>query len=70
LATFSDGGPAWHGPASYDAALSVDGYAVQGFADADASKLRISDLLRHLPVAVLKARCHGVAKPARKRNRA
>jgi (1->4)-alpha-D-glucan 1-alpha-D-glucosylmutase len=70
LATFSDGGRAWPDPESYDAALSVDGYAVQGFADADASKLRISDLLRHLPVAVLRARYHGVAKPARKRNRA
>jgi (1->4)-alpha-D-glucan 1-alpha-D-glucosylmutase len=69
LATFSDGGRTWPGPESYDAALSVDGYAVQGFADADASKLRISDLLKHFPVAVLKARYHGVAKPARKRNR-
>jgi (1->4)-alpha-D-glucan 1-alpha-D-glucosylmutase len=42
---------------------------VQGFADADASELRLSDLLRHLPVAVLKTRYHGAAKPARKRAR-
>ena len=67
---FSDGGRAWPRSESYDAALDVSGYSVQGFADADASKLRLSDVLGHLPVAVLKARYHGAAKPARKRNRA
>jgi (1->4)-alpha-D-glucan 1-alpha-D-glucosylmutase len=63
-------GREWPRPESYDAELNVGEYAVQGFADADASKLRLSDLLRHLPVAVLKARYHGAANPARKRNRA
>jgi (1->4)-alpha-D-glucan 1-alpha-D-glucosylmutase len=42
---------------------------VEGFADADARQLRLSDLLTHLPVAVLKAKFTGAAKPARKRNR-
>ena len=42
----------------------------EGFADADATQLRLSDLLTHLPVAVLKARFNGAAaKPARKRSR-
>jgi (1->4)-alpha-D-glucan 1-alpha-D-glucosylmutase len=43
---------------------------VEGFAEADATELRLSDLLRHLPAAVLKARFVGALKPARKRIRA
>jgi (1->4)-alpha-D-glucan 1-alpha-D-glucosylmutase len=43
----------------YDSALNVDGYAVEGFADADPTQLRLSDLLVHLPVAVLKATFNG-----------
>jgi (1->4)-alpha-D-glucan 1-alpha-D-glucosylmutase len=69
-ATFTDGGRAWPRPENYDAALDVSGYAVEGFADADASQLRLSNLLGHLPVAVLKARYHGAATPAPKRKRA
>jgi (1->4)-alpha-D-glucan 1-alpha-D-glucosylmutase len=69
FAPFSDGGRAWPRPESYDAALNVSGYSIEGFADADASELRLSDILKHLPVAVLKARYHGAAKPARKRAR-
>jgi (1->4)-alpha-D-glucan 1-alpha-D-glucosylmutase len=45
----------------------VNGYAVEGFADADASKLRLSGIFTHLPAAVLKARVVGAAKPARRR---
>jgi (1->4)-alpha-D-glucan 1-alpha-D-glucosylmutase len=67
LAAFTDDGRTWPRPESYDAALDVSFYAVEGFADADASQLRLSDVLRHLPVAVLKARYHGAAKPASKR---
>jgi len=43
---------------------------VEGFADADAAQLRLSDLLTHLPVAAVKARYTGPATPARKRGRA
>ena len=68
-AAFTDNGHAWPRHESYDAALNISGYAVEGFADADASQLRLSDLLEHLPVAVLKARYHGAAKPAPKRKR-
>ena len=67
FAPLTDGGRHWPGPEDYDAALNVSGYTVEGFADADATQLRLSDLLTHLPVAVLKARFAGAAKPARKR---
>ena len=70
FAPFTDGGRHWPDQENYDAALEVNGYAVEGFADADATQLRLSDLLAHLPVAVLKARFNGAAKSARKRSRA
>jgi (1->4)-alpha-D-glucan 1-alpha-D-glucosylmutase len=64
---FSQGGRVWPGPENYDCFLHVHGYAVEGFADADASKLRLSDVFRNLPAAVLKARVVSAAKPARRR---
>ena len=67
LAPFTDNGRAWPRAASIDATLNVKGYAVEGFADADASELRLSDLLKDLPVAVVKAGYHGAKRPARKR---
>jgi (1->4)-alpha-D-glucan 1-alpha-D-glucosylmutase len=67
FAAFSQSGRVWPRAESYDASLHIGGYAVEGFADADASQLRISDLFRHLPAAVLKARVVSAAKPARKR---
>jgi (1->4)-alpha-D-glucan 1-alpha-D-glucosylmutase len=70
FAPFTGGGRHWPGPESYDAALNASGYAVEGFPDADATQLRLSDVLTHLPVTVLKARFNGAAKPARKRSRA
>jgi (1->4)-alpha-D-glucan 1-alpha-D-glucosylmutase len=70
LAPFTDNGRSWPRPESFDGALNVSGYAIGGFADADASQLRLSDLFGHLPVAVLKARYHGAAKSAPKRKRA
>jgi (1->4)-alpha-D-glucan 1-alpha-D-glucosylmutase len=69
FAPFTDGGRHWPRPEDYEAALNVGGYAVEGFADADATQLRLSDLLAHLPAAVLKARFNGAVKPARKRER-
>ncbi len=67
FAPLTDGGRHWPRAETYDAALNVGGYAVEGFADADAARLRVSDVLTHLPVAALKARYTGAAKPARKR---
>lgn len=69
FAPFTDGGRHWPRPERYEAALNVAGYAVEGFADPDAAQLRLSDLLAHLPAAVLKARFNGSVKPARKRER-
>jgi (1->4)-alpha-D-glucan 1-alpha-D-glucosylmutase len=69
FAAFTDSGREWPDPARYDAAVDISGYAVEGFADADATQLRLSDVLAHLPAAVLKARYNGTAKPARKRPR-
>ncbi|MBR1144313.1 malto-oligosyltrehalose synthase [Bradyrhizobium sp. AUGA SZCCT0431] len=68
-AAFSESGRAWPRAESHDATLDVSGYSAEGFADADASQLRLSDLLAHLPVAVLKARYHGAAQRAPKRKR-
>ncbi|MBR1151915.1 malto-oligosyltrehalose synthase [Bradyrhizobium sp. JYMT SZCCT0428] len=69
FAAFSETGRAWPRAESYDATLDVGGYSAEGFADADASQLRISDLLGHLPVAVLKARYYGAVQRAPKRRR-
>jgi (1->4)-alpha-D-glucan 1-alpha-D-glucosylmutase len=66
---FTDHGRHWPRPQSHDAALNVGDYAVEGFADADATQLRLSDLLAHLPVAALKARFNGATRPARQRAR-
>jgi (1->4)-alpha-D-glucan 1-alpha-D-glucosylmutase len=70
FAAFSRAGRAWPRAEAFDATLDVSGYSVEGFADADATGLPISDLFRRLPAAVLKARFVGASKPARKRVRA
>ncbi len=70
FAAFSQGGRAWPRAESYDAAVHVRGYAVEGFADADASVLRLSYLFQHLPATVLKAKVVSASKPARKRTHA
>jgi (1->4)-alpha-D-glucan 1-alpha-D-glucosylmutase len=66
LAVFSQSGRAWPRAEAFDATLDVSGYSIEGFAEADATRLRLSDLFRHLPVAVLKARFVGALKPKRK----
>jgi (1->4)-alpha-D-glucan 1-alpha-D-glucosylmutase len=70
FAPFSEGGRVWPRAEDFDGAISLSGFAVEGFADPDATQLRLSDLFAHLPVAVLKAGVTGTAKPRRKRNRA
>ena len=67
MAPLTDGGRAWPLATRIDATLNIKGYAVEGFADADATALRLSDLLGDLPVAVVKAGYHGARPPARKR---
>jgi len=70
FAIFSQGGRVWPRAVNYDAALDVSGYSVEGFAEADATQLRLSDLFNHLPAAVLKAKVVGASKPLKKRVRA
>jgi (1->4)-alpha-D-glucan 1-alpha-D-glucosylmutase len=70
LAPFSQGGRVWPPAEAFDAALDVSGYSVEGFAEADATELRLSGLFRHFPAVVLKARFVGAVKPVRKRVRA
>jgi (1->4)-alpha-D-glucan 1-alpha-D-glucosylmutase len=66
----TQGGRGWPRAEDYQGAIGLNGYAVQGFADADANELRLSDLFRHLPVAALQARLIAAKAPARKRARA
>jgi (1->4)-alpha-D-glucan 1-alpha-D-glucosylmutase len=70
FAPFSQGGRVWPDTASLDATLDLGGYSVEGFAGADAAAPRVSELFKHLPVAVMKARHAGGAKPNRKPMRA
>jgi (1->4)-alpha-D-glucan 1-alpha-D-glucosylmutase len=67
FAPLTEGGRAWPRAELFDATIDARGYSVRGFAEADATELRLSDLFRHLPVAVVKARLVGAAKPVRKR---
>jgi (1->4)-alpha-D-glucan 1-alpha-D-glucosylmutase len=67
FAPFTEGGRAWPRAEAFDATVDATGFSVEGFAEADATELRLSDLFRNLPAAVLKARFVGAAKPARKR---
>jgi (1->4)-alpha-D-glucan 1-alpha-D-glucosylmutase len=70
FAAFSQGGRIWPRAEAFDGTISLSGYSMEGFADPDATELRLSDLFSHLPVAALKARFTGAIKPTRKRNRA
>jgi (1->4)-alpha-D-glucan 1-alpha-D-glucosylmutase len=70
FASFSQGGRVWPRAETFDAAVDVSGYSVKGFAEADATALRLSDVFSHLPAAVLEARLVDASKPAIKRVRA
>jgi (1->4)-alpha-D-glucan 1-alpha-D-glucosylmutase len=70
LAVFSQSGRAWPRAEAFDGTLDVSGYSVESFAEADATKLRLSDAFRYLPAAVMKARLPDAVKPTRKRTRA
>jgi (1->4)-alpha-D-glucan 1-alpha-D-glucosylmutase len=68
FAPLSQGGRVWPRAETYDGALSVDGYSIEGIGgEAGATKVPLSALFQHLPVAVLKARFEGALKPARSR---
>jgi (1->4)-alpha-D-glucan 1-alpha-D-glucosylmutase len=66
LAPMTGNGRTWPAPEAFDAMVNLNGYTVKGIGG-DANAVPLSTLFRHLPVAVLKARYAGAAKPARKR---
>jgi len=65
FAAFTQAGRTWPRSDVFDASLDVGGYALKGIADA--GQLHLSDLFRHLPAAVVKARFAGASRPARRR---
>jgi len=64
-AAFTEGGRAWPRAESFDGAIDIKGYKIDG----GGAELRLSALFQHLPAAVLKATFAGAAKPMRKRHR-
>jgi len=67
FAPFSQGGRGWPAAASFDGAIDVRGFAVDDAMPSGADELRLSDIFRELPVAVLKARPESAAHRVRKR---
>jgi (1->4)-alpha-D-glucan 1-alpha-D-glucosylmutase len=68
FAAVSQGGRAWPRAENFEGSLDLGGYSVESLeGDVEATKVPLSTLFRHLPVAVLKARFEGAVK--RKRNR-
>jgi (1->4)-alpha-D-glucan 1-alpha-D-glucosylmutase len=68
FASFSQGGRVWPSADSFDATITLGDLSIDGLDDAR-RELHLSELFRHLPVAVLPARLQMTA-PARKRIRA
>ena len=70
FALMSQGGRVWPRAESYDGALNLKGYSMEGISGkAGATEVRLSALFQHLPAVVLKARFEGALKPVRKRIR-
>jgi hypothetical protein len=51
----------------FDGELHIDGYSLRGANASDKSRVPLTALFEHLPVAALKASYVGAAKPASKR---
>jgi (1->4)-alpha-D-glucan 1-alpha-D-glucosylmutase len=66
FAPFAQGGRAWPNGDAFEGALNVKGYKT----DAGEDALQLSQLFRHLPVAVIKAKPTSMTKPAPRRTRA
>ena len=64
----TEGGRVWPGAENFDATLHINGYSVEGIrSKSGVAEVRLSALFQQLPVAVLKARYVGAARPARNR---
>jgi (1->4)-alpha-D-glucan 1-alpha-D-glucosylmutase len=66
FAPFTQGGRIWPKPEAFDATVDVQGFVVDGYADAGTS-IPASSLFRHLPAAVLKANVVNAARTVRKK---
>jgi len=70
FAAFSQGGRAWPRAESFEGAVNITGYSVEGIGSkTGATELPLSLLFEHLPATVLKAKFEDASKPARKRSR-
>jgi (1->4)-alpha-D-glucan 1-alpha-D-glucosylmutase len=67
FAAFTQAGRVWPRGDAFDAAVRLTGYSVAGISG---DELPVARLFDHIPAAVLEARAHGVARPARRRGRA
>ncbi|TPQ33437.1 malto-oligosyltrehalose synthase [Bradyrhizobium guangdongense] len=67
FAPLTQGGREWPNGATFDAAVNVKGYAIDGV---ERQELRLSQAFQNLPVAVLRARTATTSKPARRGTRA
>jgi (1->4)-alpha-D-glucan 1-alpha-D-glucosylmutase len=66
FASSTQAGRIWPKADAFDASINVQGFTIEGDADAG-TEIRASSLFRHLPAAVLKANVVGAARPARKK---
>jgi (1->4)-alpha-D-glucan 1-alpha-D-glucosylmutase len=66
FAPFTQGGRSWPKADAFDASINVQGFAIEGDADAGTA-LRASSLFQPLPVAVLRGNVVSAARPARKK---
>jgi (1->4)-alpha-D-glucan 1-alpha-D-glucosylmutase len=64
FAPFTQGGRIWPKAGTLDAAINVQGYAVEGDVGAE---IRVSSLFQHLPFAVVKANVVSPARPTRRK---
>jgi (1->4)-alpha-D-glucan 1-alpha-D-glucosylmutase len=69
FAAFSQGGRAWPRAESFDGAVNIKGYSVEGIGDKAGAEIPLSLLFQHLPASVLKAKFQGALKPVRKRSK-
>jgi (1->4)-alpha-D-glucan 1-alpha-D-glucosylmutase len=66
FAPFTQSGRIWPTVDAIDAAVNVQGFAVEGDADSGA-EIRVASLFEQLPAAVLKASVVGAARPVRRK---
>jgi (1->4)-alpha-D-glucan 1-alpha-D-glucosylmutase len=68
FAAFAQGGRAWPRAETFEGAVNIKGYSVEGI-DGKATEVPLSVLFQHLPATVLKAKVQGALKSTRRRGR-